>query len=143
VTYIYQVSVSWSPYFIVLASIDRHCASSTSVRLRNLSNIKTARWTIVFVLIFFTLFYINTAILIDLRSTDTFECRIRGDTIYKQVYPVMQIFVIAVTPPGLMVLFGITTICNTKRVNVIPIVVSRHGRTENQLAGMLLIQVGT
>jgi hypothetical protein len=32
---------------------------------------------------------------------------------------------------------------NTKRVRVIPTAVSRHRRTENQLAGMLLLQVGS
>jgi hypothetical protein len=42
-----------------------------------------------------------------------------------------------------MALFGIMTIYNTKRVRVIPTAVSRHRRTENQLAGMLLLQVGT
>jgi hypothetical protein len=89
------------------------------------------------------LFYINTAILIDLRTTDTFGCRIRGDTIYKQVYPVMQIVAFAIIAPGLMALFGIMTICNTKLVRVIPTAVSRHRRTENQLAATLLIQVCT
>jgi hypothetical protein len=77
------------------------------------------------------LFYINTAILIDLRATDTFECRLRRDTIYKQVYPIMQIILFAILAPGLMALFGLMKICNTKRVRVIPTAGSRHRRTEN------------
>jgi hypothetical protein len=42
-----------------------------------------------------------------------------------------------------MAIFGIMTIYNTKQVRVIPTAVSRHRRTENQLAVMLLLQVGT
>jgi hypothetical protein len=95
------------------------------------------------IIIIIMLFYINTAVLIDLRTTDTFGCRIRRDTIYKQVYPVMQVIFFPIVAPGLMALFGIMTICNTKRVRVIPTALSRHRRTENQLAGMLLFQVGT
>jgi hypothetical protein len=85
----------------------------------------------------------NTAILIDLRSTDRFGCRIRADTIYKQVYPIMQMILFAIIAPVLMVLFGIMTIYNIKRVRVVPTAMSRHRRTENQLAVMLLLQVGT
>jgi hypothetical protein len=143
VTYVYQTSVLFSGYFIVLASIDRYCASSISARLRNFSNVKVTGWTILFVIIVIMLFYINTAILIDLRATDTFRCRIRGDTIYKQIYPVMQIVIFAIIAPGLMAIFGIMTIYNTKQVHVIPTAVSHHRRTENQLAGMLLLQVST
>ncbi len=143
VTYVYQISILFSAYFIVLASIDRYCASSISAHLRQFSNVKVTRWTIPFVIIVIMLFYINTAILIDLRSTDAFGCHIRGDTIYKEVYPVMQIVFFAIIAPGLMAIFGIMTIYNTKQVRVIPTAVSRHRRTENQLAGMLLLQVGT
>jgi len=143
VTYVYQISVLFSAYFIVLASIDRYCASSISVHLRQFSNIKVTRWTILFVIIVIILFYMNTAILIDLRSTDTFGCHIRGDTIYKEVYPVMQTVFFGIIAPGLMAIFGIMTIYNTKRARVIPNAFSRYRRTENQLGGMLLLQVGT
>jgi hypothetical protein len=85
----------------------------------------------------------NTAILIDLRPTDTFGCYIRADTIYKEIYPIMQIILFGIIAPGLMAIFGIMTIYNTKRVRVIPNAFSRYRRTENQLGGMLLLQVGT
>jgi hypothetical protein len=143
VTYVYQASILFSAYFIVLASIDRYCASSISAHLRKFSNVKVTRWTILFVIIVIMLFYLNTAILIDLRVTDTFGCHIRADTIYKQIYPIMQIIVFAIVAPGLMAIFGIMTIYNTKRVRVIPNAVSYYRRTENQLAVMLLLQVGT
>jgi hypothetical protein len=89
------------------------------------------------------LFHVNTAILIDLGAKDAFGCHIRADTIYKQVYSIMQMIIFTIIVPGLMALFGIRTIYNTKRVGVISTVMSRYRRTENQLAGMLLLQVGT
>jgi hypothetical protein len=143
VIYFHQTSIPLSAYFIVLASIDRYCASSTNAHLRKFSNVKVTRWSILVVIILIMLFHMNTAILIDLRATDTFECHIRADTLYKQVYSIMQIAFYAIVAPGLMALFGIMTIYNTKRVHVIPTAMSRHRRTENQLAGMLFLQVGT
>jgi hypothetical protein len=143
VTYIFQISLLSSAYFIVLASIDRYCASSMNVHLRKFSNVKVTRWMILFIIILMMLFYINTLFLIDLRPTDTFGCHIRGDTIYKQVYPVMQVILFTIIAPGLMAFFGIMTIRNTKRLHVVPAALSRHRRTENQLAGMLLLQVST
>jgi hypothetical protein len=143
VIYFHQTSILLSAYFIVLASIDRYCASSTNAHLRKFSNIKVTRWSILVVIILIMLFHVNTAILIDLKPTDESGCYIRADTIYKQVYPIVQILFLAIIAPGLMALFGIMTIYNTKRVHVIPTAMSRHRRTENQLAGMLLLQVGT
>ena len=143
VSYFLHVSVVLSTYFIVLASIDRYCASSTSVRLRNCSNIKVAQRAILFVLILIMLFYINTPILIDLQSTDAFGCAIRADTIYKTIYPMIQAICFAIIAPLLMIIFGLLTIHNTKQLRVIPVAMSRHRRTENQLAAMLLLQVST
>jgi hypothetical protein len=141
ITYIYQTSALLSPYFIVLASIDRYCASSTNANLRKFSNVKVTRWAILLLIIIIMLFYMNTAILVDLRQTDTFGCRIRADSIYKQIYAYIQIINFAIIAPGLMLMFGVMTIYNTKRVRVIPTGISRHRRTENQLARMLLLQV--
>ncbi|CAF3217591.1 unnamed protein product, partial [Rotaria sp. Silwood2] len=137
---IYQTCGTLSPYFIVLASIDRYCASSSSVCLRNFSNIKSTRWMILFIIIIMMLFSVNIAILIDVRPTDTFGCRIRGDTIYKQVYPIMQVFLYTFIAPGLMALFGVMTIYNTKRVRLITNAVRTQRRTEHQLIRMLILQ---
>ena len=105
-TYINHSSVVLSTYFIILASIDRYCASSTSAYLRKFSNVKIARWAILLVMIVIVSFYISTPILIDLKSTDAFGCYIRADTIYKQIYPIVQTVLFAIISPGLMILFG-------------------------------------
>lgn len=40
-----------SPYFIILASIDRFCASSSNVKLRQFSNVKIAQRSIIILVI--------------------------------------------------------------------------------------------
>ena len=142
VQYVTGVCVVISPYFIVLASIDRYCASSRNVQRRKFSNVTVARWALVSVVVLVAVYYINYLVLIDLRKDDSLGCAIRGDTIYKQVYPITQFFVFTVIPPSLMGLFGGMTICNMKQVRLLPRVAARYRRTENQLVRMLLIQVG-
>lgn len=142
-TYINHVSAVLGPYFIVLASIDRYCASSLHHRIRKISDVKVSRWIILFTFLLIAAFYSNTAILIDVQSTDTFGCRIRADSVYKQIYPIIQVFSFGFLAPCLMIIFGILTILNTKRIVVAPIAVSSFRRTESQLVRMLLIQVIT
>ncbi|CAF1227864.1 unnamed protein product [Adineta steineri] len=141
IVYTFQTCGILSQYFVILASIDRYCASSSNVYLRKFSNVKVTRWAVLFVMMIIMLFYINTAVLIDLRTTDSYGCRVRGDTIYKQAYSIIQVILYAIIAPILMAIFGMMTIYNTKKVRVAPIIVSRHRRTENQLAFMLMIQV--
>jgi uncharacterized membrane protein YidH (DUF202 family) len=143
VQYVTGVCVVISPYFIVLASIDRYCASSRDVQRRRFSNIHVARWALVSVVVLVALYYINYLVLIDLQTDDSLGCAIRGNTIYKQVYPITQCFVFAVIPPCLMGFFGGMTICNMKHVRLLPRVAAHYRRTENQLVRMLLLQVGT
>jgi uncharacterized membrane protein YidH (DUF202 family) len=143
VQYVTGVSVVISPYLIVLASMDRYCASSTSTQRRKFSNVRVTRWALVSIVVLVALYYINYLVLIDLRKDDSLGCAIRGDTIYKQVYPITQCFVFAVIPPCLMGFFSGMTICNIKHVCLLPRVAARYRRTENQLVRMLLLQVGT
>ena len=143
VLYATQLGIFLPPNFIVLAAIDRWCGSSTDARLRKFSSIKTARWMIVFTIILFAVITSNTAIAADLRDTDPFGCSIRADTLYKQVYVFVQIFILCIITPCLMALFGLLTICNVQKARIAPTVISRDRRTGNQLVRMLLLQVGT
>lgn len=143
VSFFSQTSAISSSYMIAVTSFDRFCASSTSIRLRAYSNVTVSRWVILFVLTVIELFHLNTLILTDLRTTDTLGCRVRGDTLYKQVFIVMQIFIYTVIAPALMAIFGALTIYNIKKTRVAPVVGARHRRTETQLASMLILQVST
>ncbi|CAF1669649.1 unnamed protein product [Adineta ricciae] len=143
VSFFSQTSAISSSYMIVVTSVDRFCASSSSARLRMFSNVKVSRWVISFVLISIALFHVNTLVLTDLRSTDALGCRVRGDTVYKQVYIFIQIFVYVVIAPALMAIFGVLTIYNIKKSRVAPAAGARNRRTESQLASMLILQVST
>jgi hypothetical protein len=141
--YASNTSALLSTSFIILASIDRYCASSSNANRRKFNNIKFARWAIVFVICLFGLLYINSLILFDLRKDNKLQCYIPSDTIYKEIYIIIQVSIFAIIAPCLMTLFGILTIYNTKQLRVLPTETTRYRRTENQLAAMLLIQVGT
>ncbi len=97
-----------SPYFIVLASIDRFCASSSIVKLRRFSNVVVAKWSILILVSCSLLFFINTLLLNDLRD-DGYGCILRPDTFYKELYFVLQILLYAAVPPCLMIIFGLLT----------------------------------
>jgi hypothetical protein len=143
VTYVNTVCIAISPYFIVLASIDRYCASSRNAQRRKFSNVRVTIWALIFLVALFALYFINTLVLVDLREDDYLGCAIRGDTIYKQAYSIIEVILFAVIAPCLMGFFGGMTIYNTKRVRFISARVTSHRRTENQLIRMLLLQVGT
>jgi hypothetical protein len=143
ITYVISVCIAISPYFIVLASIDRYCASSMNAQRRKFSNVRVARWALMFFVTLFALYFINTLVLVDLREDDYLGCAIRGDTTYKNAYSIIQVMLFAVIAPCLMGFFGGMTIYNTKRVHLLPARATRHRRTENQLIRMLLLQVGT
>ena len=142
VRYFSDLSALLSFYFIVLASIDRYHASSLEASRRRLSNVRTARWLIVMICIGFALLYINTLVLIDLDKNDGRGCSIRTRNIYYQLYPILQVLIYAVLAPGLMIVFGLLTIYNTKKIRVNSTRLnSRRHRTERQLSAMLLVQV--
>ena len=138
--YISNIISFGSPYLIVLASIDRFCASSSIVKLRRFSNITVARWSILILIIFCILFFINTLVLNDLRD-DGYGCNIRPDNLYNQLFVLIEIILYAGVPPCLMIIFGLLTIYNTSQVRVLPHLTQRYRRTEGQLARMLILQV--
>jgi len=144
IRYASNTSALLSTNFLVLASIDRYCASSSNANRRKFSSLKFARWAIIFVLCFFGLLHINSLILFDLEKTQTkLQCSISTDTLYKQIYTITEFSIFALIAPCLMTIFGLMTIYNTKQLRVLPIETSRYRRTESQLVIMLLFQVGT
>jgi len=141
INYIYILSSFLSPYLIVCASIDRYCASSTSAQIRKFSHIRVTKWMIFIVVTVFSLIFINVLVLADLHQERGFTCAIQANTIYSQVYIIIQVFLFAAVPPSLMALFGFMTIQNSHRSRVVPVAASRYNRTEHQLARMLFLQV--
>ena len=143
VAYVTQLCIPMAPYFIVLASMDRYCISSSNIQVRRFSSTHVSRWAILFVVAFFMLLYANTPVIVDVRPEDGLGCRNDATTAYKQMYGTMQCVLFAIIAPILMIFFGLLTIFNTQqRVNG-RVLASQNRRTERQLLVMLLIQVGT
>jgi hypothetical protein len=141
ITYISTLSAFLCPYFIVFASIDRYWASSINAGIRKLSCARTAKWIILLVVTVFALLFINVLVMVDIQRVSGSSCILRADTIYGQVYAVTQVFLFAIVPPGLMILFGLMTIHNANQSRITLVTVSRFHRTERQLARMLFLQV--
>ncbi|CAF1494503.1 unnamed protein product [Adineta ricciae] len=130
------------PYYTVIISIDRYCASSNKVQIRNLSNIKVSRYVITIVTSMFALYALIYPILVTLRQDDGFGCRIRYDMPYKQIFGLLLPITVAIVGPILMTIFGLLTIKNISRNRIIPVENSFYRRTESQLFRMLFFQIG-
>jgi len=140
--YIVSASPFLSTYFIVLASIDRFCASSSVVKLRRFINVIIARRLIIILVTGCLLFFINTLVLYDLYD-DGHKCNIQGNIIYTQIYILTEVILFAAVAPCLMSIFGFLTIYNINRIRVLPEVGIHSRRTRGQLARMLIVQVIT
>jgi len=141
VRYFSDLCIILSSYFIVLASIDRFCASSRSATIRKLSSIKVARIMISGLVLTFSVLYINTLVLIEIIAIDRLGCVIRSQSLYHQIYSIAQVFIYSILSSCLMILFGFLTIYHTKKMRVQPTNVVTYRRTERQLTMMLLVQV--
>ncbi|CAF0783375.1 unnamed protein product [Adineta steineri] len=138
--YVGSVCSFLSPYFIILASIDRFCASSSNAALRRFSNIIIAKYFILVVVSCSLLLYINSLVSYELQN-DGYGCTIRSKSIFNQVFLLIQSFLFAAVPPILMLIFGILTIYNATRSRVLQKVTRSYRRTEGQLIRMLFLQV--
>ncbi|CAF1339230.1 unnamed protein product [Adineta steineri] len=142
VNYISTLTTFLATYFIILASIDRCCASSRNAQIRKFSNVRVAHWMIFLVVGVLALFFIHILVIYGLEPDKGFICMMQANTTYFQVYIIIQVLLFTVVPPSLMIMCGIITIKNAKRSRIAPISVSRFSRTENQLGQMLFFQVG-
>ena len=128
---------------LTLASFDRFCASSMSVRLRSFSKLKTARVAII-VGAFSSLLYMSpmTAIEHYNRHRNTCDQHLNKMTLF---YMFGQGVLYFICIPTLMVAFGLLTIYNIRQKASITLTIvayTRTRRSEGQLARMLLLQVG-
>ncbi|CAF1030028.1 unnamed protein product [Rotaria sordida] len=137
-TYIFQTTTSIANLMILLASIDRFCSSSQSVKFRSISNMKTTRWMIFIGIILYTIF------MSPLMAISYWNNRcLQYSNIYITIYMSSQITVYYGLTLLMMALFSLLTIFNIRqqltRVRAI-IRSNRNQRTEGQLSRMLLVQ---
>ncbi|CAF1400291.1 unnamed protein product [Adineta steineri] len=143
ISYILNFCPYLSVYMLVLASIDRYCSSSLNAQRRNWSNIRMARKATLIMLIIIAIFMIGILISFDIRDNGSLSCSSTSDSLFNQIYLIMEVIVYVITAPFLMMLFGFLTIYNIYKSNRNLAVAIRYRPSERQLSRMLIIQVLT
>jgi hypothetical protein len=140
--YTYFTAKSLSSWFIVLACFDRKMSSSNNVHRRAFAHLKISRWMIFLTTLTGLFFYSHVLIFYEIGENQQCDARsgvyrIFNDSVYLIGY--------SLVPPLLMLLFGIWTIINTRRLRRI---VPRFGRRistlnnrDHTLMLMLFLQV--
>jgi hypothetical protein len=143
ISYLLNLCPNLSVYLIVLASIDRYCASSISAQKRKFSSVHIARWAIGLLTLVLAFFFSGALIAFDIDRHNTHQCTILSGVRFNQVFLIIDLTMYVIIAPLCMLLFGLLTIHNTNGLRIYPTMVLRYRRTEGQLSRMLLLQVGT
>jgi hypothetical protein len=143
ISYLLNLCPNLSVYFIVLASIDRYCASSINVQRRRFNDLRTTRWAIGILILIFSIIFIGALIAFDISHNGLSQCTIRSDILFNQIFLILDLILYVIIAPVLIIFFGFLTIYNTKQLRLLPVRISRYRRTEYQLSRMLILQVGT
>ena len=128
---------------LMCATIDRYFASSTSVRLRQLSEARVARRIITIVWILASI-YMSPFIFIYYFDYNANKCT-QYSTILTTIYLITRVVLYYFLTPSILGIFGSLTIYNIRgRIHRVAPVnqTNLNRRTEGQLARMLIIQVG-
>lgn len=140
--YTYFTAKSLSSWFIVLACFDRKMSSSHSVQRRSFARLKISRWMIFLTTLAGLLFYSHVLIFYEIGEEN--QCDARAG-VYRLFNDSVYLVGYSLVPPLLMLLFGVWTIGNTRRLRRI---VPRFGRRiaplnhrDQALMLMLFLQV--
>lgn len=145
-TMIYS-SALFVTWMLMFASIDRCLSSSSSIRLRQYSQVRIAQRLIPLVLLL-TLIYSSPFSLINYWNSSSNRCLQSSSTLIT-VHLSSRIILYYFIGPFIMAVFGLLTISNIRHQTsrIAPVAMKRVGQTsqrrsEGQLARMLIIQVG-
>ncbi|UJR07470.1 hypothetical protein I4U23_011759 [Adineta vaga] len=134
-----------SSWFLVCGSIDRFCISSRSARLRNFSNMKNARRTVLICICIGVLLYCHVIILFDIENRKSGPYCYAQVGLYRVIYDFLFFASFSLLPPFFMMIVGLLTVRNVRlvRVRTGPTTsnVSSLNRKDRQLILMLLIQL--
>jgi magnesium-transporting ATPase (P-type) len=140
--YTYFTAKSLSSWFIVLACFDRKMSSSHDVHRRAFARPTISRWMIFTTTLIGLLFYAHVLIFYEIGENQ--QCDARAG-VYRLFNDSVYLIGYSLAPPLLMLLFGIWTIANTRRLRRI---VPRFGRRitplnhrDHTLLFMLFLQV--
>ncbi|CAF1051769.1 unnamed protein product, partial [Didymodactylos carnosus] len=147
--YFSYIFFALSPYFTVLASIDRYCVSSSNPNIRRFSNRTVAYRAISMTILFTLLIYMHMAIYFQVNTIPFIPityCYTRPGT-YATFYALFYLIFYCLLPPVLMGTFGLLTILSIRqhRQRIVPstVNISRGKKRDKQLSRMLLIQIIT
>lgn len=143
ISYLLNLCPNISVYLIVLASIDRCCASSSNVGIRNFSSVRVARWAIGLLILIFAFFFSGALVAFDLRQDGPLGCTLQSNLLFSQIFLIIDIILYVIIAPFCMVFFGVLTIKHTNQLRINLHRISLYRRTERQLSRMLFFQVGT
>ncbi|CAF1398967.1 unnamed protein product [Adineta ricciae] len=127
---------------LILAAFDRFCSSSTSIKLRAISNVRIAQYSIVCTSLLCALYMLPMMFIYEFNST--LQLCVQLSTMPTTVYAFSQIAIYYILAPIIMMIFGALTILNIRQQlkRIQPIAgSSQNRRTESQLARMLIIQI--
>jgi hypothetical protein len=128
---------------LVCASIDRFCSISSSVRIRNFSNVRVAQRVIIIVTIVSTI-YMSPFFVIYHWDYNANLCS-QYSTKLTAIYLSTRVILYYIIGPLAMITFGLLTINNIRNQirRVAPMVPrNQHRSTEGQLTRVLIIQIG-
>lgn len=141
-SYLLNLCPHLSLYLIVLASVDRYCASSVHARIRRFNSVRVARWAIGLLVIILMAYMSWAFVVFDLQRIGILQCTIQSDLLSGQIFLVILFIFYVIIAPFLMILFGFLTIRNIQTTRLNTDRASNYRRTEGQLSRMLLLQVG-
>ena len=140
--YTYFTAKSLSSWFIVLACFDRKMSSSYHVRRRAFARLTMSRAMIAGTTVVGLLFYAHVLVFYEIDGKG--ECVARSSS-YRLFNDAVYLVGYSIAPPLLMLLFGIWTISNTRRIRRIAPRVGRRlsslNNRDHALMLMLFVQV--
>lgn len=146
--FILHPSYALSSWFLVLASIDRFCISSRNTRLRNFSNLKNARRSVILATCFCVLLYSHVCVLFNIEELSTGPYCYAQVGLYRVIYDFLFFASFSFLPPILMLLIGLATVQNIRlaRNRVVnnnnnTTNVGQLNRKDRQMILMLLVQL--
>lgn len=113
-TYVYELSILLSRYFLCLISIDRWMITSSSAWLRQLSSIRVSRWLIIIGIIFWAIYSSHAAIGFQIGPV---ECTPPYGSTYA-LFSSIESIVTSMVPMFTMSVFSCLTVLNVRsRIN--------------------------
>ncbi|UJR13148.1 hypothetical protein I4U23_000172 [Adineta vaga] len=136
-----------SPYYLVLASIDRALITSSTVSIRQRNSHRLAYWSLFGVTFFFILYYCHLIIIVSIYYIyQNYPLCYYTPGVYRIFSGINSLVIRGFLPSFLLILFGTITLKNVRRrriqpVNVAPNMNNIPRSKDRQLLIILLVEI--